>query len=138
MTVISDWDLLNTKISSIKSASMSMLSAISEDNVEYGSSTIVPNCESTIINKNKENIIILLNKLNTEIDAILSIGESIKDLDKFLGREAMLLEYNIQEPYSVPTENYMSPNNNQDINLSGDTTHILDEYDRLNPGGEDA
>ena len=56
--VSSDYGILRSKINAIKSKTNSVLSLLDENNASFDSSTIVPNCESIIINDNMENLLL--------------------------------------------------------------------------------
>lgn len=103
LTVSSDFDLLSSKINLIKSkantviASLDNTASLANNASSLGSTTNVPKQEFPIINKNNESIKILINKINTEMDAILHIGENIKNMEFSLSNEANLLNCEIHD-----------------------------------------
>ncbi len=125
---------LTTFIMAMNSKIDGVLDSLEKYSTSYSSTTIVPSHEPEVLDNKIDSTIILLNKLKTELYAFETIGESIKDLDKFLGREAMLLNYEVNDSnLSEVPELYIGENDNPEF--SDDTKYMVNKYDNLLANG---
>lgn len=130
--VSSDLDYLNGELSTIKSEISALLSEMEADSQSFDSTTQVPTIEPDLINNIYDCYKNLLNKLDIELDAIMAVGESIRDLDIKLEKDAFKLSYEalpIEYHYTDTISEFDELKNSPIIDK--DTNKILNAYDYL-------
>ncbi len=121
----SEVNIIQTDINAIKNLCSKKYSN------SYGSTTIVPNCEKQTINDAISNTTILIEKIQTVLNAITNIGEDFSKLDKALKDAIDFKDFNYkpneQEKIDVyADENYESIDTNDLIQSATADNSVFD------------